>query len=93
MMNAKYPLEPINMIQSNHSGNKDKMSDNPIIGITAPTMLYFFKIFNEWMMRCDLVRPTSAIGFKFLNPFKYIALIDFGMVEYKNSPASPVRLI
>jgi len=44
------------------------------------------------MIKCDLVRPTNAIGF-ILNPFKYIALSDFGMVEYKNSPASPVRLI
>jgi len=42
------------------------------------------------MIKCDLVRPTNAIGF-ILNPFKYIALSDFGMVEYKNSPASPVR--
>ena len=27
------------------------------------------------------------------NPFKYRALKRLGMVEYKNSPASPVRLI
>ena len=39
-----------------------------------------------------MVRPINAIGF-ILNPFKYIVLKRFGMVEYKNSPASPVRLI
>ncbi len=44
------------------------------------------------MIKCDLVRPINAIGF-ILNPFKYIVLKPFGMVEYKNSPASPVRLI
>ena len=43
-------------------------------------------------MKCDLVRPINAMGF-ILNPFKYIVLNDFGMVEYKNSPASPVRFI
>ena len=42
------------------------------------------------MIKCDLVRPINAIGF-ILNPFKYIVLKPFGMVEYKNSPASPVR--
>lgn len=41
-------------------------------------------------MKCDLVNPIKAIGF-ILNPFKYIVLSDFGMVEYKNNPASPVR--
>jgi hypothetical protein len=45
------------------------------------------------MMKCDLVRPTNTIGLFLNNPFKYIVLSDFGMVEYKNSPASPVRLI
>ena len=44
------------------------------------------------MMKCAFVRPINFIGF-ILNPFKYIVLNDFGMVEYKNSPASPVRLI
>jgi len=44
------------------------------------------------MIRCDLVSPINIIGF-ILNPFKYIPLSDLGMVEYKNSPASPVRLI
>ena len=44
------------------------------------------------MMKCDFVRPINAMGF-ILNPFKYIALKRFGMVEYKNNPASPVRLI
>ena len=44
------------------------------------------------MIKCDLVSPINAIGF-ILNPFKYIVLKRFGMVEYKNSPASPVRLI
>jgi hypothetical protein len=44
------------------------------------------------MIKCDLVKPTNAIGF-ILNPFKYVVLSTFGMVEYKNSPASPVRLI
>lgn len=44
------------------------------------------------MTRCDLVSPINAIGF-FKNPFKYIVLSDLGMVEYKNSPASSVRLI
>jgi hypothetical protein len=82
----------MNMIHSSHSGNKDKMSANPINGIINPMMLYFFKIFKVWMMKCDLVSPINAIGF-ILNPFKYIALKRFGMVEYKNSPASPVRLI
>ena len=82
----------MNMIQSNQSGNKDNKSDNPIIGIIAPMMLYFFKIFKVWITKCDLVNPTNAIGF-ILNPFKYIVLIDLGMAEYKNIPASPVRLI
>ena len=44
------------------------------------------------MMKCDLVIPINTMGF-ILNPFKYIVLNDFGMVEYKNNPASPVRLI
>ena len=39
-----------------------------------------------------MLNPINAIGF-ILNPFKYIVLKRFGMVEYKNSPASPVRLI
>ena len=82
----------MNMIHSSHSGNKDKMSANPINGIINPIMLYFFKIFKVWIMKCDLVSPINAIGF-ILNPFKYIVLKRFGMVEYKNSPASPVRLI
>jgi len=80
------------MVHSSQSGNKDNKSDNPMNGTINPMMWYFFKIFKVWMIKCDLVRPTNAIGF-ILNPFKYIALSDFGMVEYKNSPASPVRLI
>ena len=44
------------------------------------------------MMKCDFVRPKNTLGF-LQNPFKYIVLNDFGMVEYKNKPASPVRLI
>lgn len=44
------------------------------------------------MTKCDLVRPKNALGF-LKNPFKYIVLKLFGMVEYKNSPASPVRCI
>ena len=44
------------------------------------------------MMKCALESPKNTIGF-ILNPFKYIVLKLFGMVEYKNSPASPVRLI
>ena len=80
------------MIHSSHSGNKDNKSDNPNIGTTAPTMLYFFRIFKVWMMKCDLVRPINAMGF-FKNTFKYRVLNDLGMVEYKNKPASPVRLI
>jgi hypothetical protein len=44
-------------------------------------------------MKCDLLRPTNTIGLFLNNPFKYIVLKRFGMVEYKNSPASPVRLI
>lgn len=75
-----------------YGGNKDKMSDKPIIGTINPIRLYFFKIFKVWMTKCDLVRPRNALGF-ILNPFKYIVLKPFGMVEYKNSPASPVRLI
>ena len=51
-----------------YGGNKDKMSDNPMNGTINPTRLYFFKIFKEWMMVCDLVKPTNAIGF-ILNPF------------------------
>jgi len=45
------------------------------------------------MIKCDLVNPTNAIGLFLNNPFKYIVLSDFGMVEYKNSPASPVKVI
>ncbi len=92
MMNAIYPVDKMKITPVTYGGNKDKMSDNPINGTTIPDRLYFFKIFKVWMMKCDLVRPINAIGF-ILNPFKYIALIDLGMVEYKNSPASPVRLI
>ena len=92
MMNAMYNADKMKIAATTYGDNKDKMSDNPIIGITAPMMLYFFKIFKEWITKCDLVNPTNTIGF-ILNPFKYIALSDFGMVEYKNSPASPVRLI
>ena len=44
------------------------------------------------MMKCAFVRPINAMGF-ILNPFKYIVLKRLGMVEYKNRPASPVRLI
>jgi hypothetical protein len=69
------------MIHSSHSGNKDKMSANPINGIINPIMLYFFKIFKEWIMKCDLVSPINIIGLFLNNPFKYIALSDFGMVE------------
>ena len=75
-----------------YGGNKDKMSDNPMNGIINPTRLYFFKVFKVWMIKCDLVRPIKTIGF-ILNPFKYIVLKRLGMVEYKNKPASPVRLI
>jgi len=43
-------------------------------------------------MKCDLVNPIKALGF-LQNPFKYIVLKLLGTVEYKNSPASPVRFI
>ena len=82
----------MNMIQISHSGNKDNKSDNPNNGTTIPTMLYFFRIFKVWMIKCDLVIPINTMGF-ILNPFKYIVLKLFGMVEYKNKPASPVRFI
>jgi len=92
MMNARYDADKMKITAITYGGNKDKISDKLIIGITAPMMLYFFKIFKEWMIKCDLEIPTKAIGF-LKNPFKYIVLSDFGMVEYKNNPASPVRLI
>ena len=92
MMNAIYPVDKIKIAATTYGGNKDKMSDKLINGTINPMMLYFFKIFKVWMIKCDLVMPINAIGF-ILNPFKYIDLMDFGMVEYKNSPASPVRLI
>jgi hypothetical protein len=92
MMNAVYPVDKIKITPVTYGGNKDKMSDKPINGTINPMMLYFFKIFKVWMIKCDLVSPINAIGF-ILNPFKYIVLSVFGMVEYKNSPASPVRLI
>jgi len=88
MINAIYPADKMKIAATTYGDNKDKMSDNPIIGITAPMMLYFFKIFKEWITKCDLVNPTNTIGF-ILNPFKYIAPSD----EYKNSPASPVKVI
>ena len=91
-MNAVYPVDKIKITPVTYGGNKDKMSDKPINGTINPMMLYFFKIFKVWMIKCDLVSPINAIGF-ILNPFKYIVLSVFGMVEYKNSPASPVRLI
>jgi len=82
----------MNMIHISHSGNNDNMRDNPRSGTINPTMLCFFKTFKVWITKCDLVRPINAIGF-ILNPFKYIDLKRFGMFEYRNNPASPVRLI
>jgi len=39
-----------------------------------------------------VVIPRTAVGF-LQNPFKYIVLSDFGMVEYKNNPESPAKFI
>ena len=66
----------MNMIQSSHSGNKDKMSDKLMNGIINPTMLYFFKIFKVWMIRCNLARLTNAIGF-ILNSFKVLNILIY----------------
>ena len=82
----------MNMIQSSHSGNKDKISADPRTGTINPTMLYFFKIFKVWINRCDLVSPINTLGF-LQNPFKYVLLNNLGIDLYKNSPASPVRFI
>ena len=92
MMNAMYTTHKINIAAVTYGGSKDNKSDNPNIGNAIPTTLYFLRTFKVWMMKWDFVRPINAIGFN-LNPFKYIVLKLFGMVEYKNNPASPVRLI
>lgn len=36
MMNAMYPADKMKITANTYGGNKDKMSDNPIIGIIAP---------------------------------------------------------
>lgn len=92
MINARYPADKMKITAVTYGGNKDRMRNNPIIGTITPDREYFFKIFKVWMMKCDLVSPANAIGF-FKNPFKYIVLSDFGVVEYKDIPTSPVRLI
>ena len=92
MINARYPADKMKITAVTYGGNKDRMRNNPIIGTITPDREYFFKIFKVWMMKCDLVSPANAIGF-FKNPFKYIVLSDFGMVEYNNIPISPVRLM
>ena len=68
MMNAIYPADKMKITAITYGGNKDKMSDKLMNGTTIPDSLYFFKIFKEWMIKCDLVKPTNAIGF-ILNPF------------------------
>lgn len=68
MMNAIYPADEMKTNAVRYGGNIDKMNDNPKTGTINPMRLYFFKIFKEWMTKCDWVSPENAIGFN-LNPF------------------------
>jgi len=51
MMNAIYPADEMKTNTVRYVGNKDKMNDNPKTGTINPMMLYFLKIFKEWMMK------------------------------------------
>jgi len=73
-----------------YSGNRVKIRDMAVSGMIRETRPYLSRILMEWVMKCDLVRPTTALGLR-LKTSMNLDLSLFGVDEYKLRPWSPAR--